>query len=232
MADAPRLEPSWLAVLGDEFERPHMKRLRAFLVEEKQRHAVFPPGKDIFNAFACTPFDAVRVVILGQDPYHEAGQAHGLSFSVLPGVAPPPSLRNIFKEIATDIGAPEPDNGCLTHWARQGVLLLNTVLTVRAGTPQSHAGQGWEQFTDRVVAELNDRRDGLAFALWGQHAQQKAQAVDGKRHLLLATSHPSPYSANAGFLGCRHFSRINQWLLDRGTPPIDWGLPTARTPLG
>ncbi len=232
MSDTPRIEASWLAVLGDEFARPHMKRLREFLQEEKQRGAVFPPGKDIFNAFAWTPFDKVRVVILGQDPYHSPGQAHGLSFSVQPGLTVPPSLRNIFKEIQADLGLPEPDHGCLTHWARQGVLLLNTVLTVRAGHPQSHAGHGWEEFTDRVVRELNERRDGLAFALWGQHAQQKAAVVDRQRHLVLATTHPKPYSANSGFFGCRHFSRINKHLHDIGAQPIDWGLPPLRTPLG
>ncbi len=225
----PNLHPSWLAVLGDAFEQPHMRELRAFLVEEKRHHPVFPPGADIFNAFAATPFDQVRVVVLGQDPYHREGQAHGLSFSVRPGVPIPPSLQNILKEIRADLGltAP-PTHGCLLHWARQGVLLLNAVLTVRAGQPQSHAGQGWESFTDRAILELNRRREGLVFALWGTPAQRKAAMVDRSRHLVLAAPHPSPLSAHRGFLGCRHFSRINEHLTARGEAPIDWSLPPLR----
>jgi len=228
----PQIEPSWLAVLGDAFDAPTMKALREFLVEEKRNHTVYPPGREIFAAFDHTPFDRVRVVILGQDPYHGAGQAHGLCFSVRPGVPVPPSLDNIFAEIRADLGVARPDHGCLVHWARQGVLLLNTVLTVRAGAPQSHAGRGWEQFTDRVIAELDRRRDGLAFALWGGPAQRKAASVDRRRHLVLSAPHPSPLSAYRGFLGCRHFSQINAWLAQQGGAAIDWGLPPAHTPLG
>ncbi|MBI5610077.1 MAG: uracil-DNA glycosylase [Deltaproteobacteria bacterium] len=229
---SPNLEPSWMAVMGDVFDEEYMRELRAFLVEEKQKYTVYPPGKDIFNAFWYTPFDQVRVVILGQDPYHGPGQAHGLCFSVQPHVPPPPSLQNIFKEIHDDLGIGIPDHGYLVHWARQGVLLLNAVLTVRAGSPQSHAGQGWEAFTDRAIAELNRRRSDLVFALWGSPAQKKAAAVDRSRHLVLTAPHPSPLSAHRGFLGCRHFSQINRWLTEHGQPPIDWGLPPKTTPLG
>ncbi|MBM4344116.1 MAG: uracil-DNA glycosylase [Deltaproteobacteria bacterium] len=228
----PQIEPSWLAVLGDAFDEPYMLNLRAFLVEEKRRHEVYPPGKDIFAAFWATPFDKVRVVILGQDPYHDTGQAHGLCFSVRPGVAVPRSLHNIFKEIESDLGIAPPDHGCLLHWAHQGVLLINTVLTVRAHAPASHAGKGWESFTDRVIVELNRRRDGLVFALWGAHAKDKARSVDRGRHTVLTAAHPSPLSAASGFFGCRHFSKINAILQKQGTPPIDWGLPRHRTPLG
>lgn len=227
----PQLEPSWLAVLGDAFDQPYMQQLRTFLVEDKKHFTIYPPGKDIFNAFSYTPFESVRVVILGQDPYHGAGQAHGLCFSVRPGVPTPPSLQNIFKEIERDLKAPRADHGCLTAWARQGVLLLNAVLTVRAGQPQSHAGKGWELFTDRVIAELNRRHDGLVFALWGAAAQRKAAMVDRSRHMVLTAPHPSPMSAHTGFLGCGHFSRINEHLLRRGTPPIQWALPPRGTPL-
>ncbi len=226
----PQLEPSWLAVMGDTFEQPYMQNLRAFLREEKRSQVVYPPGPDIFNAFWATPFDAVRVVILGQDPYHGAGQAHGLCFSVQPGVPPPPSLVNVFKEIQADTGIALPDNGNLMPWARQGVLLLNAVLTVRAGQPQSHANQGWEQFTDRAIAELNRRRDGLVFALWGTPAQRKAQSVDRSRHLVLTASHPSPLAAYRGFFGSKHFSQINAHLLARGGTPINWSLPSLLPP--
>lgn len=229
----PDFEPSWMAVMGDIFDTPGMLQLREFLVQERQHGApVYPPGKDIFNAFKYTPFDQVKVVILGQDPYHGAGQAHGLCFSVQPGVAVPPSLLNIFKEIQADLGTPRPDHGCLVHWAKQGVLLLNDVLTVRAGQPQSHAGHGWEQFTARAIAELNRRREHLVFALWGRNAQVKAGHVDAHRHLVLKAPHPSPLSAHSGFLGCRHFSAINRYLVEHGTAPIEWGLPSLHTPFG
>ncbi len=226
----PQLEPSWLAVMGDAFEQPYMQKLRAFLLEEKRGQTVYPPGADIFNAFWATPFDDVRVVILGQDPYHGAGQAHGLCFSVRPDVRPPPSLVNIFQEIRTDVGVPLPDNGNLLPWAKQGVLLLNSVLTVRAGQPQSHAGQGWEQFTDRAISELNRRREGLVFALWGSPAQKKAQSVDRSRHLVLTAPHPSPLAAHRGFFGCKHFSQINAHLVSRGQAPINWALPSIVPP--
>lgn len=221
-----------MAVIGDAFDAQYMRNLRAFLVEEKRHHQVFPPSKDIFAAFWHTPFDDVRVVILGQDPYHNPGQAHGLCFSVRPGVRPPPSLENIFKEIERDLGIAKPDHGCLVHWAKQGVLLLNTVLTVRAHAAASHSGKGWEAFTDRVITELNRRRSGLVFVLWGRHARAKAGMIDGHRHLVLQTSHPSPMSVNEGFRGCGHFSRINAHLQQQGSAPIDWGLPPGHTPLG
>ncbi len=227
---APQLEPSWLAVMGDVFEQPYMQNLRTFLREEKRQHAVYPPGPDIFNAFWATPFDSVRVVILGQDPYHGDGQAHGLCFSVRPEVRPPPSLVNIFQEIRSDVGIALPDNGNLLPWARQGVLLLNAVLTVRAGQPQSHAGQGWELFTDRAISELNRRREGLVFALWGSPAQRKAQSVDRSRHLVLTAPHPSPLAAHRGFFGCKHFSQINAHLQARGQTPINWSLPSLAPP--
>lgn len=228
----PDLEPGWLAVLGDVFEQPFMHQLRQFLLEEKRHHTVYPPGKDIFAAFRHTPFHQVRVVILGQDPYHGPGQAHGLCFSVRPGVPPPPSLQNIFAEIQADLGIVRPRHGYLTHWADQGVLLLNTVLTVRAGQAGSHQGRGWEAFTDRVIHELNRRQEGLVFLLWGSPAQRKAAGVDRNRHLVLTAPHPSPLSAHRGFLGCKHFSQANAWLTAHGQPIIDWGLPPLETPFG
>lgn len=221
----PKLPESWLEVLGDEFSTPHMQALRAFLVDEQRDHPVFPPNRDIFNAFWLTPFDAVRVVILGQDPYHGPGQAHGLCFSVRRGVPPPPSLQNIFREINDEIGIPRPTHGELTHWAEQGVLLLNTVLTVRARTANSHRGQGWEEFTDRVISELDARRDGLVFVLWGSPARKKAARVDRAKHLVLTSPHPSPLSAHRGFFGCGHFAQTNAHLTARGEAPIDWALP-------
>lgn len=221
----PQIEASWLAVLEDEFEKPYMADLRAFLVAEKQEHTVFPPGGEIFNAFNLTPFDQVRVVILGQDPYHGPGQAHGLSFSVKRGVRPPPSLENIFKEIHDSLGLERPNHGELTHWAEQGVLLLNTTLTVRRRSPKSHAGKGWEEFTDRVIDELNQQREGLVFILWGRHAQNKSSRIDHNKHLILKAPHPSPYSADRGFFGCGHFVSTNQHLEALGQAPIDWSLP-------
>lgn len=221
----PPLPESWLDVLGDEFQTPHMVALRAFLADEQRAHRVYPPNRDIFNAFWLTPFEAVRVVILGQDPYHGPGQAHGLCFSVRRGVPPPPSLNNILREINDEIGIPRPGHGELTHWAEQGVLLLNTVLTVRAGEANSHQGKGWEPFTDRVISELDQRREGLVFVLWGSPASRKAARVDGKRHLVLKAPHPSPLSAHRGFFGCGHFVRINEHLAARGEAAIDWSLP-------
>jgi uracil-DNA glycosylase len=201
-----------------------MAALRAFLVEQKSKHSVFPPGAEMFNAFAFTPFDQVRVVILGQDPYHGPGQAHGLCFSVRKGVRPPPSLQNIFKELHQDLDVPEPGHGELTAWAEQGVLLLNTVLSVRAHSANSHRGQGWEQFTDRVIELLNAEREGLVFVLWGSAAGRKAEMVDDNRHLILRSPHPSPLSAHRGFFGCKHFSQINAHLERQGGAPIDWAL--------
>lgn len=221
----PNLEPGWLNVLGDEFSKLHMVSLRSFLVEERKRYTLFPPMKDVFNAFWLTPFDQVRVVILGQDPYHGRGQAHGLCFSVQRGVKPPPSLLNIYQELRDDLGVPPAHHGELTAWARQGVLLLNTVLTVREGEAGAHAGKGWEPFTDRVIYELNTRKEGLVFLLWGKPAQAKAAMVDMRRHKVIRSAHPSPYSANAGFFGSRPFSQTNTWLEGRGEAPIQWQLP-------
>ncbi len=221
----PQLEASWLAVLGDEFKKPYMAELRSFLQEEKKKHTIYPPGALMFHAFNRTPFEKVRVVILGQDPYHGPNQAHGLSFSVPDGVPPPPSLVNIFQEIETDLGLPIPTHGNLTYWAEQGVLLLNAVLSVRARQANSHANRGWESFTDRAIEAINEGREGVVFALWGKYAREKAGRVDRKKHLVLTAAHPSPFSADKGFFGCRHFSKINQYFVERGEAPIDWALP-------
>jgi len=233
MAQAPdsgkrqvRLEQSWLDHLGEEFDKDYMRSLRAFLKQQKQMgKEIYPPGDLIFNALNTTPFDKVRVMILGQDPYHGPGQAHGLCFSVLPGVATPPSLGNIYKEIQADLGINPPGHGCLLPWAEQGVLLLNAVLTVEKFKAASHQGKGWEQFTDRVVAVLNEKRENLVFLLWGSYAQKKGQIIDRKRHQVLQSTHPSPLSAHRGFLGCRHFSQTNEYLTRTGQQPIDWALP-------
>ncbi|WP_448096083.1 uracil-DNA glycosylase [Luteibacter yeojuensis] len=226
MNDRVKLEPSWKERIGDYLDRPEMRALSAFLREEKARgKTIYPPGPDIFNAFAHTPFDKVRVVILGQDPYHGPGQAHGLSFSVRPGVRVPPSLQNMFKEIEDSLGIPRPDHGCLTPWADRGVLLLNAVLTVEAGQAGSHQGKGWEGFTDAAIDALNREREGLVFMLWGSHAQKKGQLIDGRRHKILRSVHPSPLSAHRGFMGCGHFAQANAYLESRGEPPIDWSLP-------
>ena len=220
------MHESWLAVLADELEQPYMDELRAFLVAEVAAgRRFYPPADRVFNALALTPFDDVRVVILGQDPYHGAGQAMGLCFSVPAGVRPPPSLQNIHAELATDLGLPRPTTGDLTPWAERGVLLLNAVLTVSPGRPASHAGKGWERFTDRAIGELSERRDGIVFLLWGRYAQQKGAIVDTTRHHVLTAAHPSPYSASSGFFGCCHFSRANALLADGGVQPIDWSLP-------
>ncbi|MCX3266411.1 MAG: uracil-DNA glycosylase [Pedobacter agri] len=221
------LEPGWLAVLEDEFEKEYMKSLKAFLQEEKQNGAtVYPKGADIFNALNTTPFDQVKVVILGQDPYHGAGQAHGLSFSVQRGVAVPPSLKNIYKELETDIeGFITPNHGHLTYWAEQGVLLLNATLTVRASEAASHQNRGWEVFTDEIIKALSTKREHLVFLLWGKYAQQKAALIDQKKHYVLTAAHPSPFSAYNGFFGSKHFSKANQLLIQNNLAPIDWNLP-------
>ncbi len=223
-----RLEPSWKARIGDYLQRPDMQALSIFLRAEKQagKH-IHPPGPEIFAAFDHTPFDAVRVVLLGQDPYHGPGQAHGLCFSVRLGVRVPPSLDNIFKEIQRDLGIPRPGHGCLTAWAGRGVLLLNSVLTVEEGRAGSHQGKGWEGFTDAAIDALNREREGLVFLLWGSYAQRKGQLIDTQRHCVLRSVHPSPLSAHRGFLGCGHFSAANRYLESRGQPPMDWSLPTA-----
>ena len=222
-----RLEDSWKRRLTPEFHQPYMNGLRAFLLARKRDGAtIYPPGPQMFNALNSTPFDDVRVVILGQDPYHGPGQAHGLCFSVRPGVKPPPSLVNIFKEIESDLGVAPPGHGCLQAWAERGVLLLNAVLTVERGQAGAHQGKGWEQFTDQVVRLLNAERDGLVFLLWGGYALRKGSVIDRQRHCVLTAPHPSPLSAHRGFFGCRHFSRANEYLESRGLAPMDWSLPT------
>ncbi len=221
----PRMDPSWLEAVGDELETPTMQSLRTFLRSEvASGRCFFPPAPLVFDALRLTPLDDVRVVILGQDPYHGPGQAMGLSFSVPPGVVHPPSLRNIFGELSTDLGLPTPATGDLTPWAEQGVLLLNSVLTVAPRSPASHAGKGWESFTDRVIHELSTRREGIVFLLWGRYAQQKGTIVDTARHHVLTAAHPSPFSAHNGFFGCRHFSRANALLAAAGLPEVDWRL--------
>lgn len=220
----PQIEPTWKDILHEEFNADYFLQLRDFLVEEKQRFAIYPPGSLIFNAFQLTPFDKVRVVILGQDPYHGKGQAHGLCFSVPGKVQPPPSLINIFKEIQSDLGIPVPTHGNLEKWARQGVLLLNATLTVRANQAGSHQKRGWETFTDSVIQKLSQKRVGLIFLLWGKYAQDKEQLIDTKRHYILKAAHPSPFSAYNGFFGCRHFSKTNEILRRHGLDEIDWKL--------
>lgn len=217
--------PTWQDILGPEKRESYFLELMSFVEEQRNKGLrVYPPAKDVFNALRFTPCDEVKVVILGQDPYHGPGQAHGLSFSVPPGISPPPSLENIFRELKSDLGIERPNSGCLTPWAKQGVLLLNAVLTVVDGSPGSHARRGWERFTDKVIAGLNEAHDHLVFLLWGNYAKQKAAGVDPKRHLILTAAHPSPLSASRGFLGCRHFSKANAYLEQNGRAPIDWGL--------
>jgi uracil-DNA glycosylase len=217
-------EPGWQKILGHELEKDYMQSLRSFLKQEKESgQQIYPKSADVFNAFRHTPFDKVKVVLLGQDPYHGPGQAHGLSFSVQKGVAIPPSLRNMYKELATDIpGFKTPPHGDLTAWADEGVLLLNATLTVRAHQAGSHQGKGWEHFTNHVISALSAEKEGLIFLLWGKFAQNKAQLIDGSKHNLLKAAHPSPLSAHNGFLGCRHFSKTNEFLLAEGQAPIDW----------
>lgn len=222
----PRMDPSWLEMLGPELEQPYMRELRTFLVDEvASGRRFYPPADRVFRALEVTPFDAVRVVLLGQDPYHGPGQAMGLCFSVPKGVPPPPSLQNLFKELADDVGVPTPTSGDLTPWAERGVLLLNAVLTVSPGRAGSHAGKGWERFTDRAVQALSERREGLVFLLLGRYAQQKGAVVDRTRHDVVAAAHPSPLSASSGFFGSRPFSRANALLEARGGEPVDWRLP-------
>ncbi|MDR0714399.1 MAG: uracil-DNA glycosylase [Bacteroidales bacterium] len=220
----PQIEESWLEILSDQFEQPYFAALKMFLVEEKQRYTVYPPGALIFNAFAHTPFRQVKVVILGQDPYHGKGQAHGLSFSVPDGVAPPPSLENIFKEIQNDLGIPPSSSGNLESWADQGVFLLNATLTVRASTAGSHQNKGWETFTDKVIALLSAQREHLVFMLWGNYARAKKRLIDTQKHLVLEAPHPSPFSAYSGFFGCKHFSKANEYLQQNGITPVDWSI--------
>jgi uracil-DNA glycosylase len=218
----PAIEASWKEVLQDEFDQDYFHELKSFLVREKAKYRVFPPGNLIFNAFNLTPFDKVKVVFLGQDPYHGAGQAHGLCFSVQEGVPKPPSLMNIFRELETDCGISAPSHGNLTKWAMQGVLLLNATLTVRENQAGSHQNRGWEKFTDSAISELSVRRKGLVFVLWGNFAIAKRSLIDETRHLVLTAAHPSPLSAYRGFFGCHHFSQINNFLHLNGIQEIDW----------
>jgi uracil-DNA glycosylase len=221
-----KLHPSWLEPLREEFEQPYMGELRRFLVAERDRgRTIFPRASNWFRALDLCPLERVRVVILGQDPYHGPGQAHGLCFSVMPGVRPPPSLINIFKEMESDLGVRPSRHGFLEQWASQGVLLLNSVLTVEMGQAASHRDKGWERFTDAVVRLVNGKAEPVVFMLWGSYAQKKAAFVDTSRHLVLKAAHPSPLSAHSGFFGCRHFSRANAFLEERGFAPIDWALP-------
>ncbi len=224
--DRVRLEASWKTRVGEWLRRPEMQQLSAFLRAEKAAgKRIYPAAQNIFAALNATPFEAVEVVILGQDPYHGPGQAHGLCFSVPPGVDVPPSLENIFKEIERDLGIPRPDHGYLLPWAQRGVLLLNAVLTVEAHRAGSHQGKGWEGFTDHVIDTLAREREGLVFMLWGSYAQAKGKLIDSRRHCVLKAPHPSPLSAHRGFIGCGHFSAANRWLAGRGAKPIDWSLP-------
>ena len=214
----------WDAILSDEFEKPYYKRLRAFLKKEYSSYRIYPDMNDIFNALKASSFEKTRVVIIGQDPYHGAHQAHGMCFSVKKGVAPPPSLKNMFKELKNDVGFAEAGHGELSCWAEQGVLLLNTVLTVREGLPNSHKGMGWEVFTDRVIAELNKKKTPVVFLLWGANAKNKARIITNPLHQKLQAHHPSPLSAYNGFFGCKHFSKCNENLISSGQKPIDWQL--------
>jgi len=226
MTENVKLGESWKAALAPEFAAPYMAGLKTFLLEQRaQGRTIFPRGADYFRALDLTPLDAVKVVILGQDPYHGDGQAHGLCFSVQPGVRTPPSLINIYKEMQADLGIAPAQHGTLEHWARQGVLLLNSVLTVERGSAASHQGKGWERFTDAVIARVNEQDRPVVFLLWGAYAQRKASFVDAQRHLVLRAAHPSPLSAHNGFMGCRHFSQTNAFLTQRGLRPIDWQLP-------
>jgi len=216
---------TWQTYLATEKEQPYFQKLWQFIKSEQAAgKQIYPPSADIFNTLVYTPFKQVKVVILGQDPYHQPNQAHGLAFSVQPGVMPPPSLKNIFAELKHDLGIDTPKHGCLTAWAKQGVLLLNTVLTVEAGKPQSHTGKGWEQFTDKIIQLINQEKSAVVFLLWGSAASKKAEFIDQKRHHILSSAHPSPLSTHRGFLGCRHFSKTNALLEKSGQTPIDWRL--------
>lgn len=216
---------TWSDILGDEKSQPYFKSILEFLAKEKKAgKVIYPDQNELFSAFKETPYDQLKVVILGQDPYHGPGQAHGMAFSVKPGVKPPPSLKNIFKELASDLGLPIPNHGYLKKWANQGVLLLNTSLSVEESKPQSHADIGWTLFTDNVIRQLNNYPHGLVFLLWGAHAKNKRALIDEKKHLVLTAPHPSPFSAHQGFLGCHHFSKANDFLKTHGRMPIDWGL--------
>ncbi|MEH6823164.1 MAG: uracil-DNA glycosylase [Motiliproteus sp.] len=221
------VEPGWRCALADQFGLGYMQQLQQFLQQEQARDSIYPPEAEVFNALNLTPLARVKVVILGQDPYHGPDQAHGLSFSVKPGVKIPPSLANIYKELQQDVGFQPVDHGCLAHWAGQGVLLLNSVLTVQQACPNSHQGKGWERFTDRIIHLLNEQQAGIVFMLWGSYAQKKGAFIDPERHCVLQAPHPSPLSAYRGFFGCAHFSKANAYLCEHGETGIDWQLPPA-----
>lgn len=222
-----KLHSQWRQAIGEEFNKDYMHSLREFLIQRKQQGAViYPPAGEWFSALNSTPFDDVRVVILGQDPYHGAGQAHGLCFSVRPDIKVPPSLANIYKEIKSDLSIDQPNHGCLMSWAQQGVLLLNATLTVEDANAGAHQGKGWEQFTDQVIKTINDCREGVVFMLWGSYAQKKSSMIDSSRHLVLKSVHPSPLSAYRGFFGCGHFSTANRYLSEQGLDQINWQLPS------
>jgi len=222
MSAEVKIAPSWKSKLESEFQKPYFEELIQFVKQEYQSNTVYPPGKEIFRAFDCADFDQVKVVIIGQDPYHGPGQANGLCFSVREGVAMPPSLKNIFKEIHDDLGKPIPTTGELERWAKQGVLLLNATLTVRASSPGSHQNKGWETFTDAVIKQISDQRTNIVFLLWGAYAQKKGEIIDRNKHLVLMSAHPSPFSADRGFFGCKHFSKTNDYLKSKGIKEIDW----------
>jgi uracil-DNA glycosylase len=222
------LPASWRPYLDPELEMPYWRKLRDFVDGERARHAVYPPEDEVFSALETVPYDEVKVMILGQDPYHGPGQAHGLAFSVRPGVTPPPSLRNMLKELRDEMGCPIPNHGHLVPWARQGVLLLNAVLTVRDGEPNSHKGQGWEKFTDAVIRAVNQQPHRVVFVLWGAYAGRKAEMIDRDRHVIVQSAHPSPLSAKRGFFGSRPFSQVNAALEQSGQAPVDWCLPDLR----
>lgn len=222
MSEEVKIESSWKRKIKDEFDKPYFKTLIEFVRQQYKTRVIYPPGKCIFHAFDACPFDDVKVVIIGQDPYHGAGQANGLCFSVNDGIPMPPSLKNIFKEIETDLGKPMPKSGNLDRWAQQGVLLLNATLTVEANTPGSHQKHGWETFTDAVIQKLSDEKENLVFILWGAYAQKKGQVIDTKKHLALQSAHPSPFSVHNGFFGNRHFSKTNTYLKSHGLKEIDW----------
>ncbi len=221
----PKIDDSWKQILSEEFNKEYFLNLKSFLVEEKKQYTIYPPGDNIFHAFNQTPFNDVKVVILGQDPYHGQGQAHGLCFSVPFGIKPPPSLVNIFKEIKSDLDLPFPNHGNLEYWAMQGVLLINATLTVRASQAGAHQGKGWEIFTDNVIKKLSSERENLIFMLWGRFAQNKAELIDSNKHIILKAPHPSPFSARTGFFGCKHFSKCNELLKETGRTEIDWRVP-------
>jgi len=218
----PIIEKNWIEILWDEFQKPYFKEIKKFLIEEKKKYRVFPPGSLMFNAFNLTPFNKVKVVIIGQDPYHGYGQAHGLCFSVPKGVTKPPSLINIFKELKEDLGIDPPNHGDLSGWAKQGVFLINAILTVRENAPESHRNIGWEKFTNKAIQSLSEKKKHLVFMLWGAYAQEKEKLIDPSKHLILKAAHPSPYSAKRGFFGCHHFSKANQYLIANDIEPIRW----------